>query len=103
MRALVCVKRVIDYTVKVRVRPDKQGVVKDNIKYSINPFDEIAVEQAVRMKEVRYISAYAKPTSAVQGSNVCTALYFCPRILVNFAKILLCNILLRVFPIIGSL
>lgn len=56
MRALVCVKRVIDYTVKVRVRPDKLGVVKDNIKHSINPFDEIAVEQAVRMKEKKQVS-----------------------------------------------
>ena len=52
MKALVAVKRVIDYTVKVRVRPDKLGVVKDNVKHSCNPFDEIAVEQAVRMKEV---------------------------------------------------
>lgn len=51
-KALVAVKRVIDYTVKVRVRPDKLGVVKDNVKHSCNPFDEIAVEQAVRLKEV---------------------------------------------------
>lgn len=56
MRALVAVKRVIDYTVKVRVRPDKKGVVKDNIKHSCNPFDEIAVEQAVRMKEKKLVS-----------------------------------------------
>eukprot|EP01001_Neometanema_parovale_P009821 NODE_6060_length_883_cov_110.119737_g5830_i0.p1 GENE.NODE_6060_length_883_cov_110.119737_g5830_i0~~NODE_6060_length_883_cov_110.119737_g5830_i0.p1 ORF type:complete len:273 (+),score=96.54 NODE_6060_length_883_cov_110.119737_g5830_i0:58-819(+) len=55
MRALVCVKRVIDYTVKVRVRPDKLGVVKDNVKHSINPFDEIAVEEAVRMKEKKAV------------------------------------------------
>eukprot|EP00996_Jenningsia_fusiforme_P003010 NODE_3816_length_911_cov_367.477958_g3510_i0.p1 GENE.NODE_3816_length_911_cov_367.477958_g3510_i0~~NODE_3816_length_911_cov_367.477958_g3510_i0.p1 ORF type:complete len:273 (-),score=75.76 NODE_3816_length_911_cov_367.477958_g3510_i0:91-852(-) len=51
MRALVAVKRVIDYTVKVRVKADKTGVVKENVKHSCNPFDEIAVEQAVRMKE----------------------------------------------------
>jgi electron transfer flavoprotein beta subunit len=56
MRALVCVKRVIDYTVKVRVRPDKMGVVKDNVKHSCNPFDEIAVEQAVRMKEAKKVT-----------------------------------------------
>lgn len=51
MRALVGVKRVIDYAVKVRVRPDNKGVVKDNVKMSMNPFDEIAVEEAVRLKE----------------------------------------------------
>eukprot|EP01012_Entosiphon_sulcatum_P065138 TRINITY_DN939_c0_g1_i1.p1 TRINITY_DN939_c0_g1~~TRINITY_DN939_c0_g1_i1.p1 ORF type:complete len:281 (+),score=58.03 TRINITY_DN939_c0_g1_i1:80-844(+) len=51
MRALVGLKRVIDYTVKVRVKPDHTGVIKENIKHSCNPFDEIAVEQAVRMKE----------------------------------------------------
>jgi len=56
MRALVAVKRVIDYTVKVRVRPDKLGVVKENVKHSCNPFDEIAVEQAVRMKEKKLLS-----------------------------------------------
>jgi|UniRef100_A0A7S4CA48 electron transfer flavoprotein beta subunit len=56
MKALVAVKRVIDYTVKVRVRPDKLGVVKDNVKHSCNPFDEIAVEQAVRMKEKKILS-----------------------------------------------
>lgn len=56
MRALVAVKRVIDYTVKVRVRPDKLGVVKDNVKHSCNPFDEIAVEEAVRMKEKKIVN-----------------------------------------------
>ena len=51
MKALVAVKRVIDYNVKVRVRPDGTGVEKDNVKMSINPFDEIAIEEAVRLKE----------------------------------------------------
>ncbi|XP_013192125.1 electron transfer flavoprotein subunit beta [Amyelois transitella] len=50
-RVLVGVKRVIDYAVKVRVKPDKSGVVTDGVKHSMNPFDEIAVEEAVRMKE----------------------------------------------------
>ncbi|XP_066581667.1 electron transfer flavoprotein subunit beta [Prorops nasuta] len=50
-RVLVGVKRVIDYAVKVRVKPDKTGVVTEGIKHSMNPFDEIAVEEAVRMKE----------------------------------------------------
>uniref|UniRef100_A0A914WP35 Electron transfer flavoprotein subunit beta n=1 Tax=Plectus sambesii TaxID=2011161 RepID=A0A914WP35_9BILA len=51
MRVLVGVKRVIDYAVKVRVKADKTGVVKDNVKHSMNPFDEIALEEAVRLKE----------------------------------------------------
>ncbi|KYQ48755.1 Electron transfer flavoprotein subunit beta [Trachymyrmex zeteki] len=50
-RVLVGVKRVIDYAVKIRVKPDKSGVITDGIKHSMNPFDEIAVEEAVRMKE----------------------------------------------------
>jgi electron transfer flavoprotein beta subunit len=51
LKVLVGCKRVIDYAVKIRVRPDKLGVVTDGIKHSMNPFDEIAVEEAVRMKE----------------------------------------------------
>ena len=51
MKILVCVKRVIDYNVKIRVKSDKTGVEKDNVKMSMNPFDEIAVEEAVKMKE----------------------------------------------------
>merc|ERR1712165_39191 len=51
MRILVGVKRVIDYAVKIRVRPDKLGVVTDGVKHSMNPFDEIAVEEAIRLKE----------------------------------------------------
>merc|ERR1712002_1126399 len=50
-RVLVGVKRVIDYAVKIRVKPDKSGVVTDGVKHSLNPFDEIAVEEAVRLKE----------------------------------------------------
>jgi electron transfer flavoprotein beta subunit len=51
MRVLVPVKRVIDYNVKVRVKPDGTGVDLANVKMSMNPFDEIAVEEAVRLKE----------------------------------------------------
>jgi len=51
LRVLVGVKRVIDYAVKIRVKPDKSGVVTDGVKHSMNPFCEIAVEEAVRMKE----------------------------------------------------
>jgi electron transfer flavoprotein beta subunit len=51
MKVLVSVKRVVDYNVKVRVKPDGSGVETQNVKMSMNPFDEIAVEEAVRMKE----------------------------------------------------
>jgi len=51
MKILVCVKRVIDYNIKVRVRADGSGVDLNNVKMSINPFDEVAIEEAVRQKE----------------------------------------------------
>ena len=51
MKILVAVKRVVDYNVKVRVKADKTGVELSNVKMSMNPFDEIAVEEAVRLKE----------------------------------------------------
>ena len=53
MRVLVGVKRVIDYAVKVRVLADKTGVELANVKMSMNPFCEIAVEEAIRMKEAK--------------------------------------------------
>ena len=51
MKVLVAVKRVVDYNVKVRVKPDNTGVETANVKFSMNPFDEIAIEEAVRLKE----------------------------------------------------
>jgi len=51
MKVLVAVKRVVDYNVKVRVKSDNTGVELANVKMSMNPFDEIAVEEAVRLKE----------------------------------------------------
>ena len=51
MKVLVAVKRVVDYNVKVRVKSDGTGVETANVKMSMNPFDEIAVEEAVRLKE----------------------------------------------------
>jgi electron transfer flavoprotein beta subunit len=48
---LVGIKRVIDYSVRVRVKPDGSGVITDGVKMSINPFDEIALEEALRIKE----------------------------------------------------
>ena len=51
MKILVPVKRVIDYNVKPRVKPDGSGADLANVKMSMNPFDEIAVEEAIRLKE----------------------------------------------------
>jgi electron transfer flavoprotein beta subunit len=56
MKALVAVKRVVDYNVKVRVKSDQTGVDIANVKMSMNPFDEIAVEEAVRLKEKGILS-----------------------------------------------
>ena len=50
-KILVGLKRVVDYNVRVRVKPDGTGVVTDGVKMSINPFDEIALEEALRIKE----------------------------------------------------
>src|ERR1051325_687647 len=51
MKVLVPVKRVVDFNVKVRVKADGSGVELANVKMSMNPFDEIAVEEAIRLKE----------------------------------------------------
>ena len=50
-RILVGIKRVVDYNVRIRVKPDGSGVVTDGVKMSVNPFDEIALEEALRIKE----------------------------------------------------
>jgi electron transfer flavoprotein beta subunit len=68
MKLLVPVKRVVDYNVKVRVKADNTGVETANVKMSMNPFDEIAVEEAVRLKEkgiaTEIIAVSAGPTAA---------------------------------------
>eukprot|EP00092_Neocalanus_flemingeri_P018048 GFUD01019533.1.p1 GENE.GFUD01019533.1~~GFUD01019533.1.p1 ORF type:complete len:257 (-),score=72.63 GFUD01019533.1:301-1071(-) len=56
LKVLVGCKRVIDYAVKIRIKPDKLGVVTEGVKHSMNPFDEIAVEEAVRMKEAKLVN-----------------------------------------------
>ena len=56
MKALVAVKRVVDYNVKVRVKSDQSGVDIANVKMSMNPFDEIAIEEAVRLKEAGVVT-----------------------------------------------
>lgn len=50
-KIIVCLKRVVDYNVRIRVKPDKSGVITDGLKMSINPFDEIALEEALRIRE----------------------------------------------------
>jgi electron transfer flavoprotein beta subunit len=50
-KVMVCLKRVVDYNVRVRVKPDNSGVVTEGVKMSINPFDEIALEEALRIRE----------------------------------------------------
>ncbi|MEY4481562.1 MAG: electron transfer flavoprotein subunit beta [Pseudomonadota bacterium] len=54
MKILVAVKRVVDYNVKVRVKSDNSGIDTSNVKMSMNPFDEIAIEEAVRLKEAGF-------------------------------------------------
>ena len=76
MKLLVPVKRVVDYNVKVRVKPDGTGVETANVKMSMNPFDEIAVEEAVRLKEkgvaTEIVAVSVGPTQA--GEQIRTAL-----------------------------
>jgi len=50
-KVMVCLKRVVDYNVRIRVKPDQSGVVTEGVKMSINPFDEIALEEALRIRE----------------------------------------------------
>src|SRR6266568_3482837 len=71
MKILVPVKRVVDFNVKVRVKADGSGVETANVKMSMNPFDEIAVEEAVRLKEagvVKEILVVSCGTSASQDT-----------------------------------
>ncbi len=68
MKVLVPVKRVVDYNVKIRVKPDNSGVDLSNVKMSVNPFCEIAIEEAVRLKE----AGVATEVVAVSvGSSAC--------------------------------
>lgn len=69
MKVLVAVKRVVDYNIKIRVKADQSGVELTNVKMAMNPFDEIAVEEAARMKEAgraTEIVAVSLGTSACQ-------------------------------------
>ena len=78
MRVLVGVKRVIDYAVKIRVKPDGSGVETNNVKMSMNPFDEIAVEEAVRLKEKKVateiVAVTVGPTAAQEQLRTALAM-----------------------------
>ena len=67
MKVLVSVKRVVDYNVKVRVKSDGTGVETANVKMSMNPFDEIAVEEAVRLKEAGIVTEIVVVSCGVQA------------------------------------
>ena len=69
MKVLVPVKRVIDYNVKVRVKSDGSGVDLANVKMSMNPFDEIAVEQAIRLKEAGKVDEIIAVSIGVKQSQ----------------------------------
>ena len=78
MKVLVAVKRVVDYNVKVRVKSDGSGVDIANVKMSMNPFDEIAVEEAVRLKEkglvTEVIAVTCGPTAAQETLRTAMAI-----------------------------
>jgi electron transfer flavoprotein beta subunit len=69
MKVLVPVKRVVDYNVKVRVKSDQSGVDTANVKMSMNPFDEIAVEEAVRLKEKGVVTEIVAVSCGLQASQ----------------------------------
>src|ERR1700684_682658 len=66
MKALVAVKRVVDYNVKVRVKADHTGVETANVKMSMNPFDEIAVEEALRLREAGTVEEIIVVSAGIQ-------------------------------------
>src|ERR1700746_750186 len=78
MKVLVAVKRVIDYNVKIRVKADNTGVETANVKMSMNPFDEIAVEEAIRLKEkgaaTEIIAVSIGPTQAQETIRTALAM-----------------------------
>ncbi|MEJ3959762.1 electron transfer flavoprotein subunit beta/FixA family protein [Brachymonas sp. G13] len=90
MKALVAVKRVVDYNVKVRVKSDNTGVDIANVKMSMNPFDEIAVEEAVRLKEkgivTEVIAVSCGPTQAQETLRTAMAIGADRGILVESAE-----------------
>ena len=90
MKILVAVKRVVDYNVKVRVKADNSGVDLANVKMSMNPFCEIAVEEAVRLKEkgvaTEIIAVTVGPTAAQEQLRTALALGADRAVLVESAE-----------------
>jgi len=86
MKILVAVKRVVDYNVKVRVKGDGSGVDIANVKMSMNPFDEIAVEEAVRLSAIVGPITYGVVTLLTAGNHrvaiLATGLFFLAGIVV---------------------
>ena len=68
MKILVGIKRVVDYNVKIRVKPDNSGVDLNNVKMSVNPFCEISIEEAVRLKEA---GTATEVVAVAVGSTAC--------------------------------
>ena len=77
-KILVGIKRVVDYNVRVRVKPDGSGVVTDGVKMSVNPFDEIALEEALRIRErgepVEIVAVSIGPDEAQQQLRTALAM-----------------------------
>ena len=77
-RILVGIKRVVDYNVRIRVKPDCTGVITDGVKMSVNPFDEIALEEALRIKErggaEEVVVATVGPADCQQQLRTCLAM-----------------------------
>ena len=89
LRVLVGVKRVIDYAVKIRVKPDKLGVVTEGVKHSMNPFDEIAIEEAVRLKEKKIAKEIVVVTCGPTQAQVATLIAITIHILTQTYSFLL--------------
>ena len=97
---MVGVKRVIDYAVKIRVKPDKSGVVTEGVKHSMNPFDEIAVEEAVRMKEKKIANEIVVVSCGPAQAQVSTFPHF-SQILLNLKLICIPLLLVHFYLIIN--
>lgn len=66
MKVVVCIKRVVDSSARIRVKPDNSGIETDNVRMSMNPFDEIAVEEAIRLKEAGKVSEVVAVSCGVE-------------------------------------
>lgn len=101
MKILVPIKRVPDYEAKVKIRPDNLGIITDNVKWVLNPFDEIAVEEAVRIKEARsdveVVVTSAGPQAVSEQLRAALALGADRAILVNTEASLDSDVASRIF------